>query len=281
MKLELSKATIHYESFGKGHPLLALHGWMIDHRYMERLLEPAFDNRVDWKRIYIDIPGHGRSIATGAIKNSDDVLDTILEFIDTEMQGERFAIAGTSYGSILARGVVARRSDDIDGLLLVAPDIDHGSENTKLPSRTVLVKSEMTGADLQPLERRLFENELVVQSAEALEILREVVVPAWRIADSVLLEELSASYTLSFEEDMRTQRFDCPTLFLMGRQDHRTGYQNVWSIIENYPRASFAVLDRAGHTVGAIEQVNLCISLINDWLDRVEENQLGSSLGHR
>ena len=200
-------------------------------------------------------------------------MDTILEFIDTEMEEERFAIAGTSYGSILARGVVARRSDDIDGLLLIAPDVDHGSENTELPPRTVLVKSEMAGADLQPLERRLFENALVVQSAEALEILREVVVPAFRIADSVLLEKLSASYTLSFEEDMRTQRFDCPTLFLMGRQDHSTGYQNVWSIIENYPRASFAVLDRAGHTVGAIEQVNLCISLINDWLDRVEENQ--------
>jgi pimeloyl-ACP methyl ester carboxylesterase len=238
---------------------------------MEKLLEPAFDNRDSWRRIYIDIPGHGRSIATEAIKNSDDVLDTILEFIDTEMQGERFAIAGTSYGSILARGIVARRINDIDGLLLVAPDIDHGSENTKLPPRTVLVKGEMAGADLQPLERRLAENVLVVQSAEALEILREVVVPAWRIADSVLLEKLSASYTLSFEENMRTQRFDGPTLFLMGRQDHSTGYQNVWSIIENYPRASFAVLDRAGHTIGAIEQVNLCLSLINDWLDRVEE----------
>ena len=273
MELELNKATIHYESFGEGRPLLALHGWMIDHRYMQRLLEPAFDNRDDWKRIYIDIPGHGRSFATEAIRNSDDVLDTILEFIDTEMQRERFAIAGTSYGSILARGVVARRSDDISGLLLIAPDIDHGSENTKLPPRTVLVKSEVAAADLQPLERRLFENELVVQSAEALEILREVVVPAFRIADSVLLEKLSASYTLSFEEDMRAQIFDRPTLFLMGRQDHSTGYQNVWSIIENYPRASFAVLDRAGHTVGPIEQVNLCISLIKDWLDRVEENQ--------
>ncbi len=273
MKLELSKATIYYESFGKGYPLLALHGWMTDHRHMERLLEPVFDNRDGWKRIYIDIPGHGRSFGTEAIRNSDDVLDTILEFIDTEMQGERFAIAGTSYGSILARGVVARRSDDMDGLLLIAPDVDHGLENTKLPPRTVIVKSEMAREDLQPLERSLFESELVVQSAEALEILREVIVPAFEIADSVLLKKLSASYTLSFEEDMRAQIFDRPTLFLMGRQDHRTGYQNVWSIIENYPRASFAILDRAGHTVGAIEQVDLCISLINDWLNRVEENR--------
>jgi pimeloyl-ACP methyl ester carboxylesterase len=273
VKLELSKATIHYKSFGKGYPLLALHGWMTDHRHMERLLEPAFDNRDGWRRIYIDIPGHGRSVSTEAIRNSDDVLDTILEFIDTEMQKERFAIAGTSYGSILARGVVARRSDDVDGLLLIAPDVDHGSENTKLPPRTVIVKSEMAGADLQSLERRLFDNELVVQSEEALEILREVVAPAFEMVDSVLLEKLSASYTLSFEEDMRAQTFDRPALFLMGRQDHRTGYQNVWSIIEQYPRASFAVLDRAGHTVGIIEQVNLCLSLINDWLDRVEENQ--------
>ena len=28
-----------------------------------------------------------------------------------------------------------------------------------------------------------------------------------------------------------------------------------------------------GYPVGAIEQVDLCLSLINDWLDRVEEHK--------
>ena len=58
-------------------------------------------------------------------------------------------------------------------------------------------------------------------------------------------------------------------LFLLGRQDSVVGYRDAWKIIENYPRATFAILDRAGHIL-QIEQEELFNSLTNDWLDRVE-----------
>jgi hypothetical protein len=41
-------------------------------------------------------------------------------------------------------------------------------------------------------------------------------------------------------------------------------------LLDNYPRASFAVLDRAGHAL-AVEQKPLFRALVNEWLDRVEE----------
>jgi pimeloyl-ACP methyl ester carboxylesterase len=170
--------------------------------------------------------------------------------------------------------VVGTERPPVCGLLLVAPDIGHGSEATVLPPRTVIVKSKHAAGDDHSLERRIFESELVVQTDEALNILREDVVPAFEMVDSALLDKLSDKYTLSLEDEMRTQILECPSLFVMGRQDHQTGYHNVWSINENYPRATFAVLDRAGHTVGAIEQVELCTSLIGEWLDRVDENLL-------
>jgi pimeloyl-ACP methyl ester carboxylesterase len=204
------------------------------------------------------------------IRNSDDVLDVVLEFIDSQIQGKRFTLSGTSFGSILARGVMARRGDDVDGLLLVAPDIEHDPERAELPPRTLLVKDKAALAELQPHERGLFENDLVVQSHQALAILREVVFPAFGTGDREFLDRLSRHYVLSFDVDALS--FDRPTLFLMGRQDHRTGYRDVWPLIENYPRATFAVLDRAGHTIGGVEQVELGIALIGDWLDRVEES---------
>ena len=40
--------------------------------------------------------------------------------------------------------------------------------------------------------------------------------------------------------------------------------------LDHYPRATFAVLDRAGHFVN-IEQDVLCQALMSEWLDRVEE----------
>lgn len=66
---------------------------------------------------------------------------------------------------------------------------------------------------------------------------------------------------------------------LLGRpSDHRVVARRVeplfaerdaWDLLEHYPRATFAVLDRAGHFVN-IEQETLCRALIGEWLDRVE-----------
>ena len=39
--------------------------------------------------------------------------------------------------------------------------------------------------------------------------------------------------------------------------------------MEKYPRATFAVLDLAGHIL-QIEQESLFNALVNEWLDRVE-----------
>ena len=73
---------------------------------------------------------------------------------------------------------------------------------------------------------------------------------------------------LSFEESIFKQKFDKPTLFLVGRQDSCVGYKGLWDIMDNYPRATFAVLDMAGHNL-QIEQPDVFDSLFNEWLKRV------------
>ena len=56
-----------------------------------------------------------------------------------------------------------------------------------------------------------------------------------------------------------------------GRQDSAVGYVDAWHVLENYPRATYAVLDRAGHGLGE-EQKGLFRALAGEWLDRVEES---------
>ena len=48
------------------------------------------------------------------------------------------------------------------------------------------------------------------------------------------------------------------------------GYKSAWEILDNYPRGTFAVLDRAGHFLD-IEQRPLAGALTGEWLSRVEE----------
>jgi hypothetical protein len=43
-------------------------------------------------------------------------------------------------------------------------------------------------------------------------------------------------------------------------------------LVDNYPRGTFAVLDRAGHGL-EVEQQAVFECLVNEWLDRVEEYQ--------
>lgn len=67
--------------------------------------------------------------------------------------------------------------------------------------------------------------------------------------------------------------FERPSLVVAGRQDSVTGYRDAWTVLEHYPRATFAVLDRAGHGLEP-EQPAVFRALMVDWLDRVEENRL-------
>ncbi len=71
--------------------------------------------------------------------------------------------------------------------------------------------------------------------------------------------------------------FEKLALILMGRQDSHVSYQDCWNVLESYPRATFAVLDRSGHALG-VEQKGLFQVLMTEWLDRVEEYQVPDSL---
>jgi pimeloyl-ACP methyl ester carboxylesterase len=66
------------------------------------------------------------------------------------------------------------------------------------------------------------------------------------------------------------KKFEKPSLFLLGRQDSAVGYKDAWSIIEKYPRSTFAIVDKAGHSL-QIENEKLFNSLVCEWLTRVEE----------
>jgi pimeloyl-ACP methyl ester carboxylesterase len=70
--------------------------------------------------------------------------------------------------------------------------------------------------------------------------------------------------------DQVSEPFPGPSLIITGRQDAMAGYRDAWNILENYPRATFVVLDRAGHFLE--ENADLVNVLVNEWLDRVEES---------
>jgi pimeloyl-ACP methyl ester carboxylesterase len=73
----------------------------------------------------------------------------------------------------------------------------------------------------------------------------------------------SKRYEFAFDVDDLQQPFPAPTLILVDRQDAAVGYRDQWRLIENYPRGTTAILDRAGHGL-EVEQQALFRALVSE-----------------
>jgi pimeloyl-ACP methyl ester carboxylesterase len=249
-----------------------LHGLPTDHRHMMSDMEPLFEHRTGWKRIYPDLPGMGKTPGPDWINHQDQMLDVVLTFVDKVIPEQRFAVAGTSYGGYMARGVVYRRAAWISGVLLTVPVIRAKSDQRDLPPQTTLVQDAALISEMEPDEARDFQEVAVVQSRKLLTAIRVNISPAVKIADQKFLDRVRENYAFSFDVDVLPEPFTGPTLILAGRQDSWCGYKDAWGILENYPRGTFVVLDRAGHGLCS-EQESLFRALVSEWLDRVEEKE--------
>lgn len=267
MECQVRDITMNYEEIGSGRPLLLLHGWACDNRHMINAFEPLFAERSGWRRIYPDLPGMGKTRAADWIIRQDQILELVIEFMDTIAPGKRFVVAGTSYGGYLARGVVHRRGDQLDGLLLTVPVVEQDAAKQHLPAFLTVHEDAAFLAALTT-EEQYMRDLFVVQSVEMLADFRQVLSAAFAIADQALGKRLQQ--TLSFDVDTLPIPFPAPTLVLTGRQDNKCGYREAYRLLDNYPRATFAVLDRAGHVL-EIEQRALFTAMVSEWLDRVEE----------
>ena len=262
---------IHYAEIGEGRPVVLLHGFSMEHRFMTHAYEPIFAARdgdaPGWRRIYPDMPGHGATPAPEWLASDDDVLDVMSEFVDRVAGGQRLVLVGSSWGAYHARALAHRRADRIDGLMLVVPVVRVKGNERDVPPHAVLVADPAAVGDVQPGEEMWLQVS-VVQTREQLARYRargRLLPP-----DEAFQERLAPRYAFSFEDELTT-RIEAPALVVAGRQDSIVGYRDAWPVLEHLPRATYAVLDRAGHALER-EQAGLFTTLAGEWLDRVEEH---------
>jgi len=113
-----------------------------------------------------------------------------------------------------------------------------------------------------------FGSYFVVQTPATLRSYTEHVAPGAEAADPAALERIGERWGLTMDETERP--YEGPVLVVVGRQDSAVGYAAQWDLVDAYPRATFAMLDRAGHALPH-EQPELLGALIREWLRRVEE----------
>lgn len=271
MLASLENIEVFYEIEGEGRPIVMLHGFTTDHRQMMGCMEPLMKERDGWRRIYLDFPGMGQTPAKDWINNSDHMLDVVCEFIDHLIPDTHFVLAGYSYGGYMARGVLHRKVELVDGVLLICPMIYEPGKR-QLPPKNIVVKDPELMAKLSQEEKETFEQWVTVQSERVWARTKDEINVGVEMGDEDFQTRLQETgYPFSFLPESGIGHFVKPTLILTGRQDWVVGYRDSWNILESYPRATFAVLDRAGHNL-AIVQEKAFNAYVNEWLDRIEES---------
>jgi pimeloyl-ACP methyl ester carboxylesterase len=271
MQINIKSIPFHYEIIGTGRPIVMIHGWGPDYRIMSGCLEPIFNTLPEdtWKRIYFDLPGMGQTPGADWISGSDGMLDIVIDFIDAVLPGQKFLVAGESYGGYLARGLVAKRPEQVDGLLLICPVGEPEPAKRSVAELQVFEKDETLLASLSEEDRASLTSINVLQNQRMWDRISADVLPGLKLADFALWDRtILPKYPFSFPVDRMDRPYDKPALFLIGRQDVYVGYRDQWDFIEAYPHASFIVLDRAGHNL-QIEQDVLFDALVKEWLERV------------
>ncbi|MNO13007.1 2-hydroxy-6-oxo-6-(2'-aminophenyl)hexa-2,4-dienoic acid hydrolase [compost metagenome] len=261
--------TFNYEEAGEGKPVLIIHGNGPDHRMMVGCMEPLFSSGEQYRRIYVDLPGMGMSPAAEWISSSDDMLRAVKMMIEALIPDERFILVGQSYGGYLARGLLREYAQLIDGMFLLCPCVIAESSKREVPPHQVMVQDAELLEELSAADREEFTSIAVVQNRTVWERYRREIISGLQLADEAFMQQIRADggYAFSFDVDV-IPPFEKPSLIITGRQDSMTGYKDVWKLLDLYPHATFAVLDRAGHNLH-LEQEEQFKVLAKEWLMRV------------
>lgn len=179
----------------------------------------------------------------------------IISFVEKVIGNERFVLAGYSFGSYISRYILNQKFNMVDGLLLLNPLIIPGIENIDIDSDVKKIKNNDDEVQ-ERIEKRIVKDINEAMTKTNFEFLKMV---------------QDKGDELIIDLDKFNKLFEKPTLILTGRQDAVVGYRDAFKIIEKYPRATYCVLDKSGHTV-QIDQEKLFNTLVEEWLYRVEEN---------
>jgi pimeloyl-ACP methyl ester carboxylesterase len=260
---------------GEGVSVLIIHGWEMDGKVEELDFEPIFTKARGFRRIYVDLPGMGKTPANN-VKDSDDIYLRLVQFIDARLGKSKFLLVGTSFGGHLAQAIARKYAEQVDGLLLRVPLIEPKDSMRDLDPFQPLVRNEQLMSSI-PSEDKALLGDVLIQTPAYIKSLKakydEAVSPALKAADNEVLDPIRADprrYQISLASDNKHPKLLAPTLIICGRQDKVVGYRDSLRLLELYPRSTYAVLDRGTHGL-PVDENGVFDALVRDWLTRVDE----------
>ncbi|HEY0733781.1 MAG TPA: alpha/beta fold hydrolase [Herpetosiphonaceae bacterium] len=242
----IDKQAVHYEVFGKGRPVLFLHGWLGSWRYWLPSMEVASTH---FRTYAFDLIGFGDTHQRNIEPSISAYAEQVIRFLD-ELGIDQVALVGHSMGGMVALKIAIEHPNRIERVVTVGAPIV-GSSLALLLKLTAF-RPIARGMDALPsLTKWLFRYFLAEADEQAmLEILEDSVKPT---ADSIRTSVRSMMRT-----DLRPDlpRLRVPSLVLHGTHD------------DIVMPTQIEVIRRALHTSPYLRQFSIEGSRHFPWVDQ-------------
>lgn len=216
------------------------------------------------REVYLDPPGHGDAPGNGPA-TSQAVLDSVCDWLSTHLDRPAL-LAGASYGGYLAAGAARQHPELVHGLLLVCPGVRVGRDQRELPQQEP-PDAEPGWLDGAPVE--LHEHLELALGRRTGAVVDAVLrgLAAGGPGDESYQEALTGGPGYALADQDEDAAFAGPVTVLAGRNDRVVGFADQFRLVRSWPRASYAVLDEAGHYL-PWEQPELFRAAAQEWLRR-------------
>ena len=226
MNINIGGVDANYRERGEGDCLLLLHGWGVDSRIFEKLIEEFSPS---YRVTAPDLPGFGTSGDPTAVWGVDEYAAWVLKFMDA-LHIERATVLGHSFGGRLAIRIASdpATAGRIEKLILT------GSAGLR---RKRPLKGRIRGWLFRTLSR-LFPN------------LREKFARKFASRDYLAASPLLRQCLIKVvTNDLAPLLPKIPhqTLLIWGRDDTETPVADGYTMKSLIPASRLEVLDRAGH----------------------------------
>jgi len=241
-KLTVNDATIVYDHYGQGLPIVFIHG--------------IFVSRLEWKPqlnhftpsyqvVTCDLRGHGES-GTSDTPYSVELLASDLVALLDELGLEQVVCCGHSFGGMVAQELALSYPNRIRGLVLA--DTVYGSWVT--PWDLAFSLMTQTWMSFLPITTQMEMGARYLTlfgptGQQAFDYVKQEMV---RYLDDEATYKNILQASLKFSSRWRLHNIQCPTLVLIGEyflQTHCQAYEMLWRI----PQAKLEIIPQAGHVL--------------------------------
>lgn len=235
---------LYYEEIGKGIPLIFLHGFGVDHHIWLETIKPL--DLSDFRCIYVDLVGMGKSKVDTTVLNADDMVIYLTKFIKTKVGEEPFILCGNSYGGYLSLGLLEQFEHQVLKLFLICPVVTAKVDNRILPEKIVQIDEKLSAENLEREEE--FRTLATVITDNTYILYQNSIFTAVNQEQEKFLENFQKiGYSLSNERELLARTFNIPTVFCLGKQDNIVGYKQQQTFAKQFAKVKVIVSDIAGH----------------------------------